>query len=71
MKKSDCPKNKKCYGGYAGEKAWLCDKVEKVVVEGKSYPVIHGEHYFNLDMALDSFYQKTIYCSWFGRIRIP
>jgi len=65
-----CPKNKACYGGYAGERAWLCDKVERIMVEHKSYIVINGEHNFALDRALDSFSSKLIYCSLLGEIRI-
>lgn len=68
--KIKCPKKRECYGGYAGERAWLCDKVEKVVVDHKSYTAINGEHNYDLDMALDSFSSKLIYCSLLGKIRI-
>lgn len=72
--KPECPKNRKCYGGYAGEGAWLCDNVEKVVVEGKTYILKSGEHSYGhsffLDRALDSFSPKTIYCKRLGKIRI-
>ena len=65
-----CPKKKECYGGYAGERAWLCDNVEKVVVEHQAYPIIKGEHNYTLDMALDSFSSKLIYCSLLGKVRV-
>lgn len=66
----NCPNNKECYGGYAGERAWLCDQVEKVVVEYKTYRVINGKHDYSLDIALDSFSSKLIYCKLIGKIRI-